>query len=457
MKINFKNPKTALGAIFLISIISIVIDIPEISLKFSNKNIKIDSKIGGYNINLFGGKIFRDLSLRKGLDIKGGVRVLLEADMGGISSNERQSSLESARSVVERRINSLGVSEPNILTLKTGDSFRLAVEIPGIYDSSKAVLELEQVAYLEFKELKDISLEQINESTEPAILQDFFSTDLTGKDLKRASAGFDQQAGGAPIVLLEFTSDGARKFENITERNIQKPLAIFLDGQILSAPIVNQKIIGGSAQITGQFTVEEVNQLVRLLNAGSLPIPLQVVSQENVSASLGSDSIQKSVTAGFIGLGFVVIFMILIYGRLGVLANLALLVYGLVTLALYKFIPVVITLPGLAGFILSIGMAVDANILIFERIKEELRDGKPRNIALELGFGRAWDSIRDANIATLITSFILFNPFNWNFLHTSGPIRGFALTLGLGIFISLFTGIIVTRNLVRVFFKKTNS
>ena len=189
------------------------------------------------------------------------------------------------------------------------------------------------------------------------------------------------------------------------------------------------------------------------LNGGALPVSVSVIEQRNIGATLGQESVSQSVYAAFIGLALVIGFMILYYGRLGILASLALIVYGLVTLAIYKFVPIVLTLPGLTGFILSIGMAVDANILIFERIKEEVRMGKPLPIAMENGFGRSWDSIRDANVTTLVTAFILFNPFDWGFLPAFGLVRGFALTLALGIAISLFTGIFVTRNLVRVFYR----
>jgi preprotein translocase subunit SecD len=221
----------------------------------------------------------------------------------------------------------------------------------------------------------------------------------------------------------------------------------------VSNPIVQEKITGGSAQITGDFSVEEADKLAIQLNAGALPVSIRLVEQRTVGATLGSESIQRSVRAGLIGLSMVLLFMILAYGRLGLVANIALVIFGVLTLALYKLIPVVLTLPGIAGFLLSVGMAVDSNILIFERFKEE----KPRRDfadALEVSFGRAWDSIRDANIATLVTAFILANPLDWPFLHTSGPVRGFAITLALGIGISLFTGIVVSRNLLRVLIRE---
>jgi len=223
---------------------------------------------------------------------------------------------------------------------------------------------------------------------------------------------------------------------------------------LVSAPVVQEKIAGGQAQITGNFSLDEAKNLSIQLNAGALPVPVSLVEERTVGATLGAESIAKSVKAGAIGLIMVVFFMFLVYGKLGLVADIGLVVFGVLTLALYKLIPVVVTLPGIAGFMLSVGMAVDSNILIFERFKEER--GKHITVAdaLEVSFGRAWDSIRDANIATLVTAFVLANPLDWNFLHTSGPVRGFAITLALGIGISLFTGIVVSRNLLRVLVKE---
>lgn len=231
-------------------------------------------------------------------------------------------------------------------------------------------------------------------------------------------------------------------------------MAIFLDDLPVTAPTVNEAITSGDAVISGKFALNDAKKLAIQLNAGALPVPLKVVEQKTIGATLGNEAVRKSVIAGLIGLGIVILFMISYYGFLGFLASLALIIYGLITLAVYKLVPITLSLPGIAGFLLSVGMAVDSNILIFERIKEERWQGKPLAVAMELGFGRAWDSIKDANVCTLITAFVLFNPFNWGFLNTSGMVRGFALTLTLGIAISLFTGIIVTRTLIRVFYKK---
>jgi len=338
------------------------------------------------------------------------------------------------------------VSEPLIQTSKIGEEHRLIVELPGIQDIDQAIDLIGQTAQLEFWEPK----EGVVEATSAA---DFIPTGLTGKDLARSQVQFDQNTG-QPMVGLKFNDEGKEKFGQITSRNVGKPVAIILDYMPLTTPMVQEAITSGEAVITGDFTLDYAKALSIQLNAGALPAPIKIIEQRNIGATLGSESIEKSIQAGLIGLLMVIGFMAAYYGYLGFLADIGLIIYGLVTLALYKLIPVTLTLPGMAGFILSVGMAVDSNILIFERMKEETRAGKPREIAMELGFGRAWDSIRDANVCTLITCFILFNPFNWSFLNTSGMVRGFALTLGIGVALSLFTGIVVTRTVLRTFSRK---
>jgi preprotein translocase subunit SecD len=282
----------------------------------------------------------------------------------------------------------------------------------------------------------------------------YIPVELTGRDLKRARVTFESTTG-KPAVSIEFTPEGSEKFAQLTEKNIGKPLPILLDNALITAPIVQEKITEGQAQITGDFTTDEADKLAIQLNAGALPVPIQLVEQKTIGATLGSDSINKSVRAGIVGVVMVGLFMVLAYGRLGLVADAALVIFGILTLAVYKIIPVVLTLPGIAGFLLSVGMAVDSNILIFERFKEE-KDKRNFADALEVSFGRAWDSIRDANIATLVTAFILANPLDLSFLHTSGPVRGFAITLTIGILISLFTGVVVSRNLLRVFVREGN-
>lgn len=422
--------------IIFLTLISAIIDLP--------KNFPVP----GPDINLSLGplKIKRELNLKQGLDLAGGTHLVFRAEMKDVEEGDRQSALDAAKANIERRVNFFGVSEPVIQTSKVGEEYRLIVELPGIKDVNQAVDLIGQTALLDFRELSP-------EATQAASINDFLPTDLTGKDLKRSLLKFDPNTG-QPVVGLEFNDEGTKKFAEITSRNVGRIVAIFLDELPISLPTVEEPITTGDAIIRGDFTVDQAKKLSIQLNAGALPVPIKIIEQRNIGATLGAESVQRSLRAGAVGLLMVIFFMGAYYGRLGILANIALIIYGLVTLALYKLIPVVLTLPGIAGFILSVGMAVDSNILIFERMKEELRWGKPWREAMELGFGRAWDSIRDANICTLITCFILFNPFNWNFLNVSGMVRGFALTLGLGIFISLFTGIVVTRTLMRTFSRK---
>ncbi|MEX2053901.1 MAG: protein translocase subunit SecD [Patescibacteria group bacterium] len=390
---------------------------------------------GKGEVRVLGRSFPYDFTLRRGLDLQGGLQLVLEADMAAVPESERAQALESARAVVERRVDFLGVAEPTVQTSRLGESYRILIELPGVTDTEQALALLGSTAQLDFRE---------GESFTP--------TGLTGKDLTRAELQFDSTTGN-PQIGLVFTAEGALKFEEITARNIGQPLAIFLDQALLSAPTVEGKISGGSAVITGSFSLAEARLFVAQLNAGALPTPISVLERRQIGPTLGMEQLQKSVVAGLLGLALVIFFMLGNYGRLGILAAAALAIYSILTLAIYKLVPVTLTLSGIAGFILSVGMAVDANILVFERIKEEQRWGKDLKTAMELGFGRAWDSIRDANLATLITVFILFNPFNWSFLVTSGMVRGFALTLGLGVLISLFTGVLVTRTLVRVFYR----
>jgi preprotein translocase subunit SecD len=464
LKRFLKNSKAILLSILALTIIAIYIDLPRIPIKFEYKNIKVDKVIGGYTLDLFNGKFFRDLEIKKGLDIAGGVTVLLKADMSNIPEQDRPEAISSLKDIIERRVNLLGISEANVQTSNFKDEYRIIVELAGVLDTTQALDTIGQVAQLEFKELTEIPLQQDNqESEDPELIEptnfDFVSTGLSGADLRKATVIIDSANGGGfgtnePQIQLQFNSDGIKKFKDITTRNVGKQVAIFLDDQLLLAPTVQTPINDGRAVITGEFTIDEANSLAAQLNAGALPVPVEVLEQKTVGPTLGKESVDKSIAAGILGLILVIGFMVSYYKKLGILASLSLLIYGILTLAVYKLIPVVITLPGLAGFILSIGMAVDANILIFERIKEERRSGKPLVLAIENGFGRSWDAIRDANTATLLTGFILFNPFDWSFLPTSGPVRGFALTLGLGIIVSLFTGIFVTRNLIRVFYRK---
>ena len=428
---------------------SALIDLPkEVYLKFSIGKFKIDRNVSFNNLDFQIGpvKFKRPVEIKKGLDLQGGTHLVFSADMNGIEEKDRDNALLASRGNIERRVNFFGVSEANVQTSKTENDYRLIVELPGVKDINEAIDLIGKTALLEFRE-ENPNQEEATKSGEY-----FLKTDLTGKDLERSIVQFDQNTG-SPVVGLEFNSEGAKKFSEITQKNVGKIVAIYLDGVPISIPKVDEAITTGSAIIRGGFSLEEAKKLSIQLNAGALPVPIKIIEQRNIGATLGDESIQKSIRAGVIGILFVIGFMFLYYGKLGLIADTALVIYGLLTLAVYKIIPVTLTLPGIAGFLLSVGMAVDSNILIFERMKEEIRSGKPLVSAMELGFGRAWDSIRDANVCTIITGFVLMNPFNWTFLNSSGMIRGFAITLLIGVAISLFTGLVVTRNLIRIFYK----
>lgn len=417
------KPQKILWLIIGITVLSIFLDLP--------KDNDLNFSFGSLQIK-------KEIKTRLGLDLQGGTHLVLQTEMKEIEPANREEALASARTVIEKRVNFYGLTEPVVQSQKVGNDYRIIVELPGLKDKETAIAEIGQTALLEFREWK---------SSESAV-----PTGITGRDLKKANVEFDSQ-NGSPGVSIEFTSVGAKKFADLTTRLVNKPLPIFLDQIPISNPVVNEPIKDGKARISGQFTVEQAQSLARQLNAGALPVPIKVIEERSIGATLGAESVNKSVCAGFLGLILVAGFMLLYYGTLGFLADLALIIYGLLSLAIFKLIPVTLTLPGIAGFLLSIGMAVDANILIFERMKEEMREGKPWQIAMELGFGRAWNSIRDANFTTLITCFVLFNPLGWDFLPSFGLVRGFALTLALGVIISLFTGIVVTRTLLRLFYR----
>ena len=423
------------------TIISIFIDLPEKFSLFGQhfSRPSINWQLGKWRLQ-------RDLEIKQGIDLAGGSHLVFQADMSQVGIEDRDAALVAAKENIERRINLFGLSESLVQTSKLGENYRLIVELPGITDADQAIDLIGQTAQLDFRELAP-------EATRAAALGDYQTTGLTGKDLEKAQVQFDSNTG-QPAVGLKFSDEGAKKFTEITSQNVGKPVAIFLDKFPITQPLVREKITSGNAIISGEFTTNEAKLLATQLNAGALPVPVKVAEERTIGATLGSESVRRSIQAGLIGLLMVIFFMAAYYGRLGILADIGLVIYGLITLMLYKLIPIVLTLPGIAGFMLSVGMAVDANILIFERMKEETRSGKPRQLAMELGFGRAWDSIRDANVCTLITCFILFNPFSWSFLNTSGMVRGFALTLGLGVLLSLFTGIIVTRTILRTFSRK---
>jgi preprotein translocase subunit SecD len=423
-------------SISLIAIITIVATY--VSLPYG-----INFKIGKFSID-------KKFDLKLGLDLAGGSQLVFQADMSKIPIDKQSIALDSLKNVIEKRINPNGVFEPTIQTSVFEGKSDVIVDLPGISDTQEAIKEIGPTAQLQFMELKEVPATKTASASATLV-----PTNLTGSDLQSATVIFDNQTG-KPAISLQFTTNGGTKFADITSRNIGKPVIIFLDNQILSQPVVQEKITGGNAQITGSFTIDEAKNITKLLNGGVLPVPVSLIQQTSIGATLGALSVKQSIVAGIVGVIMVCLFMILVYGKLGIIADIGLFIFSVITIALYKLIPVTVTLPGIAGFMLSVGMALDGNILIFERFKEEKLKHEYHQ-ALEIAFGRAWNSIRDAYAATLITCFVLANPFDWSFLNTSGPIRGFAITLGLGIFISLFSGIFVSRNLLRVFVKERRS
>ncbi|MSQ11801.1 MAG: protein translocase subunit SecD [Dehalococcoidia bacterium] len=381
------------------------------------------------------------LGLRLGLDLEGGVQLVYQAQQETVT----QEQMEGVATIIERRINSFGVAEPNIQVLGTN---RLLIQLPGVTEVNEAKRLIGQTATLEFKE---------RECQNPDCTQ-FIDKDigLTGDLLSRAFPGRDTVTG-RPIVHIEFDARGEQIFAEATNRiaGTNNRVAIFLDEEELLAPVAEQAILGGRAFIQSPtFTSERVRTIGIQLESGRLPVPIEVIQEQEVDATLGQDSLANSLKAGYIGLGLVALFMVLYYRLPGATAAAALMVYVAITLALFKLIPVTLTLAGVAGFILSIGMAVDANVLIFERMKEELRQGRSLVAALDAGFARAWPSIRDSNISTFITCGILY----WfgNRLGAS-VVSGFAVTLFLGVVLSMFSAIFVSRTFLRVVVRSSAS
>lgn len=440
-----KNPRFFLLLVLIASLFFLFVDLPS-AIKIGN--ISLPTK--NLNADLYLFRIQKNFDYKLGLDLQGGSRITYKVDMKDIQKANRDIAFESVRNVIDRRVNFFGVTEPTIQNLKVGDEYRIIVELPGTTNVQEAQNLIGKTAQLTFWEGSNQK-----SATSSSILLNNLSlvfssspikTSLTGKDLTDSKVSFDSSTG-KPQVQLNFTSSGAKKFADITKRNVGKVVAIVLDQDIVEAPRVNEPILNGNAVISGNFNVQTANNLKIQLNAGALPAPLEVIAQRTVGPSLGIDSLRKSIVGGILGFISICIFMVYLYRKEGLLACIALVIYIVTVLFIFQAVPITLTLAGIAGFILSIGMAVDANILIFERMKEERRAGKPQSIAVRLGFIRAWSSIRDSNISSLITCVILFE-------FGSGIIRGFAVTLAIGILISMFSAIMVTRNLIIVFDKR---
>ena len=317
------------------------------------------------NFNFLGKTISFNPQLKQGLDIQGGMQVVLQAQMGNIAPEDREQAIQSAREIILRRVDMYGINEPVVQTAKMGEDYRIIVELAGVSDANQALQLVGSTAQLEFK-LQNEELASLPEATQSAFLwlQSFEGTGLTGKNLKRSQVQFDQQTN-EPVISLEFDDEGTKLFAQVTQANIDRVLAIFIDGFPLTLPKINSAILNGRAQLSGSFTLEEAKNLNIQLNAGALPVSIEVLEQRQIGASLGQASVQKSVQAGLFGIILVMLFMTAYYGFKGLLASVGLVIYAILTVAIYKLLGVVLTLPGIAGLLLSVGMAVDANILIF--------------------------------------------------------------------------------------------
>jgi len=391
------------------------------------------------------------LGMRLGLDLSGGTHLVYEADLSQIGNESAEEALQGAIDIISMRVDAYGVTEP--LIQKQGAN-RISIQLPGIRDMETAVELVGQIAQLDFRELV------YDSEGNPALDENGYyvwkpatgidsqgnEVHLTGKYLNRNNYVALDQTTNEPMVSFEFDSEGAALFEQITTRLLEKPLGIFLDDQLISYPTV-KAVLSDSGVITG-LSLDEARNLAILLNAGALPVPLKgPIVREDIDPTLGADSLRKSLIAGMMGIILIILFMVLYYRVPGALASVALIIYGILVLAAFKLIPVTLTLSGIAAFILSIGMAVDANVLIFERLKEELRAGRPLSGAIEAGFSRAWSAIRDSNLTTLIVCVILY----WMGNMLAEPrVMGFALTLGIGVLLSMFTAIVVTRTFLRL-------
>ncbi len=381
---------------------------------------------------------------RLGLDLSGGTQLTYRANLEAISGSDVADSMASLRDTIERRVNLFGVSEPIVQTEHAGTfagtpEERLIVELPGITDTQKAIALIGETPVLEFRMLKTgASVPAANATS--SISQAFGPAAITGKDLKSAGLQFQGGAGQLtePVVVLHFNAEGASTFAELTKKNVGRIFGIFLDGVPISTPVIREAIPDGTAVISGGFAADEAKTLARNLNYGALPVPIELISTQTVSGTLGDEAVMRGIFAGLWGVAVVALFMVLWYRLPGLVSVVALSLYIAAMLALFKLIPVTLTAAGIAAFILSIGMAVDANILIFERTKEEMRAGKSAKDAIHDGFARAWPSIRDSNISSMITAVILF----W---FGTSLIKGFALVFGLGVLVSMLTAISVSR------------
>lgn len=379
-----------------------------------------------------------DTKMNLGLDLQGGVQLTYQLITDDLKDKTPVTAQSEAADLIRRRIDDLGVSEPTIQSIRIGEGYGILVELPGVHDIETAKSTIGKTAQLKFYELDDNNNEK--------------ETDLTGADIKSAAFSIDQSSSSlssSPIIELKFTTEGAKKFKEITKRNVGKTLITKLDDEIINSATVQTEIDGGEAIIEGLDSKTEAKETAKLISEGALPAPIKLVQESHVGASLGRETIEKSMIAGVIGVMLVAIFMLVYYQGLGLVAIGALVLYTFIVIAIYKIMGVTMTLSGIAGFIFSIGIAVDANILVFERYKEEKIKNLPVKQALENAFNRSWPSIRDSNAASIITALVLY-------YLASGTVKGFAITLIIGILVSLFTSIVVTRNILRLVLRDKN-
>lgn len=383
-------------------------------------------------------------AFKLGLDLSGGTHLVYDADTSGVPAGEEADSMNALQAVIERRVNAFGVGEPVVQTEQSGalgnGAYRLVVELPGVTDVNEAIAMIGQTPTLDFKLLKqgsDVTATLPDGSVNKDAFED---TGLTGKYISSAALQFGNGSNSlqTPVVQVTFNTEGSARFADITSKNVGRNLGIFLDGKLLSLPVIQEKIDNGSAVISGSFSAQQAKDLATNLNLGALPVPITLASTETIGATLGEQAVHAGVYAGLLGFLILSVFMILWYRVPGIVAVISLVIYCILMLALFKLIPVVLTAAGIAGFILSVGLAVDANVLIAERMKEELKDGKNAQEAIGAGFSRAWNAIRDSNIAHIIAAVILF----W---FGTSLIKGFALVFGLGVIISMLSAIVISR------------
>lgn len=388
-------------------------------------------------------------SLRKfkfGLDISGGTHLVYKADISQIPSSQVGEAMQSLKNTIERRVNLFGVSEP-LVQVEEGGLFgessdqRLIIELPGVTDVDEAIKRIGETPILEFKLLKKSDVPATEVLDDATITSLFKNTNLTGRQLKRAELKFDPNLQNKPIIGLVFNEEGDKLFAEITRNNVGDILGIFLDGNLIEAPFIREEITGGEAVITGDFVIDDAKRIVRDLNYGALPMPISLLSTQTIGATLGDEALNNGVRAGIFGLLLVAVFIILWYRLPGVVAVLGLSAYILLMLALFKLIPVTLTIAGIAGFIISIGMAIDANVIVFERLKDDLKEGHTLDTSIRYAFSHAWGAIRDGNISTIISAIILF----W---FGTSSIEGFALVLGFGTAVSMFSALVITRVLL---------